>query len=93
MIKKLTTLPPFYTNTEKPGFNVKLASKIGITVKERFSVRCVLFEGGRKFYDVTGQKTVPNKRTCLNSIQQITIEIPNELFFTKLSERNFLKRS
>ena len=44
----LTTLSPFYINTEKPGSDVKLASKIGITVKERFSVRCVLFKGGRK---------------------------------------------
>ena len=43
MIKMVTALPPgFHTNTEKPGFDVKLASKIRIKVKERFSVPCVL---------------------------------------------------
>ena len=58
------TTPVLYKHG-KPGFDVTLASKINMTVKERFSVRCALFEGGRKFYDGTGQKTVPNKRTCL----------------------------
>ena len=44
MIKIFTTLPPFYTNMKKPGSDVKFTSKISITVKERFSVRCVPFE-------------------------------------------------
>ena len=39
----LTTLPPFHKYREKPGFDVKLASKISVTVKERFSLQCVLF--------------------------------------------------
>ena len=62
----LTTLPPFHKYREKPGFDVKLASKISVTVKDRFSLHavCFIFEGGRKFYDGTGQKTVSNKRTC-----------------------------
>ena len=58
---------PFYANTGKPWLDIKLTFKISITVKERFSVNCVLFESKRKFYDGTGHKIVPNKRTCIRS--------------------------
>ena len=53
VVKMLSTLHPFYGNTEKPRFDVKLTLKLSITVKERFSVRVFCFEDGRKFFDGT----------------------------------------
>ena len=70
----------------KPGFEVNLTLKISISVKEGFSMQCVLFfKGGPKFYNGTGQKTVPNKRTCLISNRATTFFLSSYFDFLWMS--------